>query len=300
MRARITPKRTFLGRRSFIKKAISAGLLCGSPLVLAETLSDSIACKKLLLDPISSTQKKFVTSYNNYYEFSTNKKMVRHIAKEFDYSDWTLNIGGLVENPITLNLKQIMALPTCERVYRLRCIEGWSAVIPWQGIELQRILEFVKPLSNAKFVKFESVFDPKQMPGQRTSNFSWPYVEGITLDEAMHPLTILATGMYSESLPVQNGAPIRLVVPWKYGYKSIKAIQQLTLVEEQPQGSWQQAVPSEYGFYGNVNPNVPHPRWSQRRELPLGENKKVRTKLLNGYARQLERLYSPDIIDTLF
>lgn len=294
-----TPKEVYEQRRRFLKIAAGLGAYSffNNPLS-AKTSGLSVDTLRLnSADEI--TPKKLVTSYNNYYEFTTNKKMVRHIARDFQHHNWMLNINGLVDQPISVSLADLKSIEPVDRTYKLRCVEGWSAVIPWQGFELNKLLSLVKVKSKAKYVKFTAVLDPTQMPGQRKRTLPWPYIEGLRLDEAMHPLTIIATGMYSDSLSNQNGAPLRLVVPWKYGYKSIKAITEITLTEEQPISSWQQDSPSEYGFYANVNPNVAHPRWSQRRELPLGEIKKIKTKMLNGYADQVSYLYNNDELDKL-
>lgn len=246
------------------------------------------------------TDKQLVTSYNNYYEFSTNKKMVKHLAQELDISNWSLHIDGLVDNPMQLSMSDIFDMKLIKRTYRLRCVEGWSAVIPWQGILLRDILALARPTIKHGFVKFSSIYAPSVMLGQRTNILPWPYIEGLRLDEAMHPLTLLATGMYDAPLPKQNGAPIRLVVPWKYGYKSIKAVSKITLTDTRFESSWMQSSPSEYGFYANVNPNVAHPRWSQRREVPLGQTKKIKTRMFNGYAEQVASLYKSDNVDKLY
>jgi sulfoxide reductase catalytic subunit YedY len=288
---RVTPITMFEERRKIIKQLMACALLPTSNLAFAFEHGD------LATD---ITPEKLTTSYNNYYEFTTNKRMVKHLSQALDTSNWQLEINGLVEKPIVLRMQDLQALTAVSRVYPFRCVEGWSAVIPWQGLELKELLSLVKPLHNAKFVKFTGYSNPEVMIGQRKSSLPWPYVEGLRLDEALHPLTIIATGMYEKPLPKQNGAPIRLVVPWKYGYKSIKAITQITLTDQQPISSWQQQVPSEYGFYGNVNPKVPHPRWSQRREVRLGEVKKRKTKLLNGFASELTNLYQSDELNELF
>lgn len=294
-----TSLRDYQNRRHFIKGAIALGLLPSE--LLANTTSN--ICADSMAGPWQSQQItpfKYVSNYNNFYEFTSNKKMVKHLAKDFDAKNWQLTIDGLVNKPITLNANAIANIPTCERKYNLRCVEGWSAVIPWQGFELNHLINSVQPQKEAKYVLFTSIYDPKQMPGQRSNSLPWPYTEALRLDEAMHSLTILATGMYSKPLPNQNGAPLRLVVPWKYGYKSIKSIVRITLVDKQPTSSWSQIAPSEYGFYANVNPNIAHPRWSQRRELPLGQTKKVKTKMFNGYFGQVKSLYQLDTIDQLF
>lgn len=280
-------------RRQLVKGLVSAGMIGAAPSIAFPAAAMQAATPEV-------TDFALVSSYNNYYEFSTNKKMVKHIAKDFITRPWQLTIKGLVDNPITLDLENLLDISQVNRVYKLRCVEGWSAVIPWQGIELATLLALANPLKTAKYVKFDSKYDPSQMIGQRHQVLPWPYSEGLRLDEARHPLTILATGMYGQSLTKQNGAPIRLVVPWKYGYKSIKAVTSIELVKEQPVSSWQQQAPSEYGFYGNVNPQIPHPRWSQRREVSLGQTKKIRTELLNGYASEVRSLYTADALNSLF
>lgn len=234
-----------------------------------------------------------ITSYNNYYEFSTDKETVAPLAKNFVTSPWEVKIGGLVNQPQTLGLEDILKrFPQEERVYRLRCVEGWSMVIPWQGFPLASLLKLVEPTSDAKYVRFETVYAPDKLPGQNEGWFNWPYVEGLRLDEAMNDLALLATGVYGKPLPPQNGAPIRLAVPWKYGFKSIKAIVKIDLVAEQPSSLWMDAAGDEYGFYANVNPDVPHPRWSQSTERRLGEVSRRRTLKFNGYAGNVEALYT--------
>jgi len=234
-----------------------------------------------------------VTGYNNYYEFSTDKEAVAPLSKSFVTAPWTVAVGGLVNKPKTYGVEDLLAKFTQEeRVYRLRCVEAWSMVIPWQGFPLASLLREVEPLSTAKYVRFETLYDPKRMPGQTSAWYKWPYAEGLRLDEAMHPLTILSTGLYGKALLPQNGAPIRLVVPWKYGFKSIKAIVKMDLVEEQPVSLWMAAAPNEYGFYSNVNPDVPHPRWSQATERRIGELSRRETLPFNGYAEDVAQLYT--------
>lgn len=234
-----------------------------------------------------------ITNYNNFYEFSTNKSSVAIEARGFVTRPWTVVVDGLVDKPTTFDLDQLLQFPQEERIYRLRCVEAWSMVIPWVGFPLSKLLEQVQPNSQAKYVAFETLYDPKRMPNQLTGVLRWPYVEGLRLDEAMHPLTILATGLYGEALPPQDGAPIRLVVPWKYGFKSIKSVVRISLVTEQPPTTWNIQAPGEYGFYSNVNPNVDHPRWSQAQEHRIGESifSPRPTSLFNGYAEQVAHLY---------
>ncbi len=234
-----------------------------------------------------------ITNYNNFYEFTTGKVGVASLSRNFKTSPWTVTVGGLVSRPKTFDMDELgRKFPPEERVYRLRCVEAWSMVVPWLGFPLAVLLKEVEPLPSAKYVRFEAVFDPQQMPGQRERTFDWPYVEGLRLDEAMHRLTILATGLYGKSLPPQDGAPIRLVVPWKYGFKNIKSIVKIDLVEEMPVSLWMKASPTEYGFYANVNPDVPHPRWSQSSERRIGELARIKTLPFNGYADEVAHLYA--------
>ncbi len=234
-----------------------------------------------------------VTSYNNFYEFGTGKEDPARNAHTLRTRPWTLAVEGEVMKPRVFDIDGVMsAHPTEERVYRLRCVEAWSMVIPWLGFPLADLLKEVEPTSKAKFVQFVTLHDPEQMPGQRRAVLPWPYLEALRMDEAMHPLTILATGLYGKELPNQNGAPIRLVVPWKYGFKSIKSIVRIRLVETQPVTTWNAAIPREYGFYANVNPDVDHPRWNQRRERRIGKLFKQNTLMFNGYADQVGNLYN--------
>jgi len=234
-----------------------------------------------------------ITNYNNFYEFSTNKQSVAIAARGFVTKPWTVSVGGLVNKPTTFDLEDLLKFPQEERVYRLRCVEGWSMVIPWIGFPLAKLLDKVEPTSQAKYVAFQTLYDPKRMPNQTTGVLDWPYVEGLRLDEAMHRLTILATGLYGETLPPQDGAPIRLVVPWKYGFKGIKSIVKINLVDSEPPTTWNIQAPNEYGFYSNVNPDVPHPRWSQATEHRIGESsfRSRKTLLFKGYAEQVAHLY---------
>jgi sulfoxide reductase catalytic subunit YedY len=239
------------------------------------------------------TSFRDITNYNNFYEFSTDKRDVAVESEGFVTSPWTVSVEGLVNKPKVYDLDELLKIaPQEERIYRLRCVEGWSMVIPWVGFSISKLLDKVEPTSQARFVAFETLFDPKRMPNQSTSVLDWPYVEGLRLDEAMHPLAILATGLYGEKLPPQDGAPIRLVVPWKYGFKSIKSIVKIRLVDQQPPTTWNIQAPNEYGFYSNVNPNVAHPRWSQADEKRIGEVGRRPTLMFNGYADQVASLYS--------
>ena len=239
------------------------------------------------------TEYKDATSYNNYYEFGTDKGDPVKNAGTLKTRPWTVEVEGLVNKPGKFGIEDLIKLSAQEeRIYRLRCVEGWSMVIPWVGIPLSAVLDDVQPNSKAKFVEFTSLKDPKRFPGQQRNVLDWPYVEGLRMDEAMHPLTILAVGLYGETLPNQDGAPVRLVVPWKYGFKGIKAIVNIKLVDYQPTSSWTKAAPNEYGFYSNVNPEVDHPRWSQAKERRIGEFTKRPTLMFNGYGDQVASLYT--------
>lgn len=294
--AEVTPQALFHGRRRIVS---SLGLALGAtfsasvfPLnsyAVCQSAAVFTKSKSNFLTPNSYQQ---ISRYNNYYEFSTNKEAVHILAQELVTKPWTLTIDGEVKKPTILNVEQLInTLSIEERIYPLRCVEGWSMVIPWQGFSLCQLLNLVQPTSKARFVEFISLFRPEQMIGQRTGALSWPYTEALRLDEALHPLTIIATGMYGKSIPAQNGAPLRLVVPWKYGFKSAKAITHIRLTAEKPKTTWHMAAPTEYGFYGNVNPHVPHPRWSQQRENRIGELRKKPTLLFNGYVDDVANLY---------
>ena len=239
------------------------------------------------------TRLEDITHYNNFYEFSTDKEGVAPAAAHFETKGWQVSVEGLLRTPKVFDLADLLKLsPPEERIYRMRCVEGWSMVIPWVGFSLSRLLKEVEPLSDAKFVAFETLLDPKRMPGQRSRVLDWPYVEGLRMDEAMHPLTILASGIYGRALPPQDGAPIRLVVPWKYGFKGIKSIVKIRLVASQPRTTWNDYARNEYGFYANVNPSVDHPRWSQATEQRIGELGRRPTLPFNGYAEQVAHLYA--------
>jgi sulfoxide reductase catalytic subunit YedY len=233
-----------------------------------------------------------VTTYNNFYEFGVGKEDPSELAHLFNPRPWTVKIDGMVEKPGEYDLDDFLKPHTVEdRVYRLRCVEAWSMVIPWRGVPLADVLSRAEPTSSARFVEFTTVVRPSELPGQRRPILEWPYVEGLRLDEAMHPLTLLANGLYGRDLPNQNGAPLRLVVPWKYGFKSIKSIVRIHLTDRMPVNTWQQMQPREYGFYANVNPEVDHPRWSQARERRIGELRRRRTLMFNGYGEQVAHLY---------
>jgi sulfoxide reductase catalytic subunit YedY len=233
-----------------------------------------------------------ITTYNNFYEFGMGKSDPSNYSSKFNPNPWTLKIEGLVEKPFTVNLEDILKNnPIEDRIYRLRCVEAWSMVIPWQGFPLSKLIELSKPLSGAKFIQFVTVFRPDEMPGQNKRILPWPYVEGLRMDEAMHPLTILSTGMYGHDLLNQNGAPLRLVVPWKYGFKSIKSINTIRFVDRQPDATWSMIAPSEYGFYSNVNNTVHHPRWTQGTERRIGDFLRRPTLMYNGYEEEISHLY---------
>ena len=237
-----------------------------------------------------------VTTYNNYYEFGTGKEDPARNARDFSPRPWTVTIDGECDKPGNYNYEDLVSPHALEeRIYRLRCVEAWSMVVPWVGIPLASVIKQFEPNSNAKYVRFKTLHDPSRMPGQRRRVLDWPYEEGLTIEEAMHPLTLMAVGLYGRELPNQNGAPLRLVVPWKYGFKSIKAIAGISFTRKRPRSSWEQAIPSEYGFYANVNPEVSHPRWSQARERAIGAGvfaSKKPTLMFNGYADQVASLYA--------
>jgi sulfoxide reductase catalytic subunit YedY len=307
----ITDKKVYLDRRLFMRGAAllattaATGLLYrklnpppatkpqGEKLVTVEKSATDNGARDGFTVNEKLTSIEDITNYNNFYEFSTDKQSVATEAKGFVTKPWNVAVGGLVNKPTTFGLEELLKFPLEERVYRLRCVEGWSMVIPWVGFPLRKLLEKVEPTSHAKYVAFQTLYDPKRMPNQSTGVLDWPYVEGLRLDEAMHTLTILATGLYGETLPPQDGAPIRLVAPWKYGFKSIKSLVKISLVDEEPPTTWNIQAPNEYGFYSNVNPNVPHPRWSQARERRIGESSFTSrdTLLFNGYAEQVAHLY---------
>ena len=287
----ITPENIYKNRRNFIKKfglAASSVFLSQNFNVSANALSNQ--------ENLKLTEYRYITTYNNYYEFGTSKSDPVERSQEFKTKPWNVIIDGEVENPISLSMEEIISMfPSEERIYKLRCVEGWSMIIPWLGFPLNKLLKKVSPTSKGKFVKFTSVLDPEQMIGQKFPILDWPYKEGLRIDEAMHDLTILVTGLYGKQLPNQNGAPLRLIVPWKYGFKSAKAIVNIKLVEKMPVSSWMKASPREYGFYSNVNPNVDHPRWSQATERVIGEgiiSPRIPTTMFNGYEDEVASLYS--------
>jgi sulfoxide reductase catalytic subunit YedY len=291
----ITPLEVYRERRQFMQgmAALAAGAALGvAPMAVAGTKLAGVRASGYRLNE-DRTPYKDITTYNNFYEFGTGKEDPSRRAGSLVTHPWTVTVEGEVRRPRTWDIDALLKLaPLEERVYRMRCVEGWSMVIPWVGFPLAELIRRVEPTGHAKYVEFITLHDPKQMPGQRSRVLDWPYVEGLRLDEAMHPLTILAVGLYGEVLPKQNGAPVRLVVPWKYGFKSAKSIVRIRLVEKQPLTAWMRAIPGEYGFYSNVNPTVDHPRWSQAKERRIGEFRKRDTLMFNGYGDQVARLYS--------
>jgi sulfoxide reductase catalytic subunit YedY len=304
--AEITPKELYMNRREFIQSASAVAVSAGATLAgldmwgMPEQAQAGEKLPNIKKSPSSTDEKKNsfkdITSYNNFYELGVDKGDPAKNAKYLISRPWTVAVEGEVKQPKTFDIDTIMKLsPLEERVYRLRCVEAWSMVIPWVGFPLSALIKQVEPTSNAKFIHFITLVDPKRMPGQQPSIFGnvidWPYVEGLRMDEAMHPLTILSFGLYGEVLPAQNGAPVRLVVPWKYGFKSIKSIVKIRFVETQPPSSWNKMQPQEYGFYSNVNPQVDHPRWSQATERRIGEFLRRKTLMFNGYGDQVASLY---------
>jgi len=295
----VTPKRTYLNRRRFMQQIGYAGAALAAAGLRDPAQADSGRRLQFIKSPLSThgeelTPYKSVTTYNNFYEFGTEKEDPARFAQDFQTEPWTVSVEGLVGKPQKYDVDGILKMhPDLEeRIYRLRCVEGWSMVIPWIGIPLNAVINKVEPNSKAKFVAFETLYDPRRMPGQNRAVLRWPYVEGLRMDEAMHPLTILAVGLYGEVLPNQDGAPLRLVVPWKYGFKSIKSIVKIRFVEKKPPTTWNISAPNEYGFYSNVNPDVDHPRWSQGHERRIGEFFKRKTLMFNGYGAEVAGLYS--------
>ena len=289
----ITPYETYINRRTFIKKTAitSIGLLASTTLCAHHNSNlDQFTNKLEVNDKLNKFEE--ITNYNNFYEFGTDKSDPSKYSQNFKSMPWRINIEGLVEKPGTYHLEDILKGMTIEdRIYRLRCVEGWSMIIPWQGFSFNILIKKIKPLSDAKYVQFETIYRPEEMPGQLRNVLPWPYVEGLRMDEAMHPLTILSTGLYGHNLLNQNGAPIRLVVPWKYGFKSIKSIVKIRFVAKEPIATWSFVNPREYGFYSNVNPEVDHPRWSQATERRIGEFSRRPTLMFNGYNKEVAHMY---------
>lgn len=286
-------------RRLFLQAPGALALAAGLPglaqaVPVGQTLSFNPS-QRWKLDE-TPTSEADVTTYNNFYEFGTGKEDPSRQSGQFKTEPWTVQVDGLVHKPLTLDMDQILKLaPLEERIYRLRCVEAWSMVVPWVGYSLSALLKQASPMGSARFVRFETAAEPETMPGLRSRILDWPYVEALRLDEAMHPLTLLATGLYGKSLPVQNGAPVRLIVPWKYGFKSAKSLVRITLTDTMPESSWMKVAPHEYGFYANVNPDVPHPRWSQATERVIGSGffaTKKATLPFNGYADDVASLYA--------
>lgn len=294
----ITPKALYINRRQFMAVAASlaaAGLAAEEMLLKTRAWAgQKLPVKKRGEFSVEEKQTSFkdAANYNNFYEFSTDKEDVAELASKFRTRPWTISIEGHVKQSKVYDIDALIKMfPLEERVYRFRCVEAWSMVLPWVGFALGDFIKICEPTSKAKYVKFTTIFSPEQMPGQKTSVLQWPYEEGLRMDEAVHPLTLLTVGMYGEILPNQNGAPLRLVVPWKYGFKNIKSIVKISFVEEMPVTTWMKAGPREYGFYANVNPDVNHPRWSQAQERRIGEFLKKKTLMFNGYAEQVAGLY---------
>jgi sulfoxide reductase catalytic subunit YedY len=320
----VTPPEVYFNRRAFIKAGLITASLVGTGAVYRRLtgISTATAEEPALAGLVTSTGAasgyppaiaqafrvneaetpfQSITHYNNFYEFSTDKDGVAATVGNFSTAGWKITVDGMVAKPMVFDMDDIRAIaPPEERVYRMRCVEAWSMVIPWAGYPLSKLLERVQPLSGAKYVAFTTLFDPKMMPGQRTDVLQWPYVEGLRLDEAMHPLTLLATGLYGRELPPQDGAPVRLVIPWKYGFKGIKSIVKISLGAEQPATSWNRYAPQEYGFYANVNPQHAHPRWSQATEQRIGENGRRPTLMFNGYGEQVASLYTGMDLDRYY
>jgi sulfoxide reductase catalytic subunit YedY len=304
----ITPEHVYKNRRQFMKGigalalgAVAVAACGGEPTATVAPAAPEVVAGATppapagLVDELGDPANTFeeITNYNNFYEFTMDKQRVAPLARNYPTSPWTVAVGGLVRNPRTFGIEDILSgFDQEERIYRLRCVEGWSMVIPWLGFPLRKLLEQVEPTADAKYVRFETIYDPQNMPGQRSAWYEWPYAEGLRLDEAMNDLALLSTGLYGETLLPQNGAPIRLVAPWKYGFKSIKSIVKIDLVADQPSSLWMIAAPNEYGFYANVNPDVAHPRWSQRTERRIGESGRRETLPFNGYAEEVAGLYT--------
>jgi methionine sulfoxide reductase catalytic subunit len=309
----VTPPELYFNRRAIMR----AGVVAGSALATAAVYRwlnpvaevNTASAPTIELEPVAAapdelaksgfrvdeelTAEKSILTYNNFYEFTTNKEGVWRAAANFKTDGWKIEVGGLVDKPQSISIDQLHAIRKPEeRIYRMRCVEAWSMVIPWAGVPLADLLAVVGPKPEAKYVAFETLFDPVRMPGQKSPVLDWPYVEGLRLDEAMHPLTLLATGLYGKELPAQDGAPVRLVTPWKYGFKGIKSIVRITLTDQEPPTSWNRSASHEYGFYANVNPTVDHPRWSQATEQRIGEAGRRKTLMFNGYEEQVAGLYT--------
>jgi methionine sulfoxide reductase catalytic subunit len=305
----ITPREAYLNRRTVMRGGVVAASAAATAWLYRRLNGvDAVTTERptlaSLIKAVPSTANGFwvdeamtprasILNYNNFYEFSTDKDGVAKAAAGFDTAGWKVVVDGLVHKPRTFDLADLRKVsPPEERVYRMRCVEAWSMVIPWAGLPLGKLLAQVEPMSSAKYVAFQTLHDPKRMPNQLTDVLAWPYVEGLRIDEAMNPLALLATGLYGQELPPQDGAPIRLVTPWKYGFKGIKSIVKITLTADEPPTSWNRYAPKEYGFYGNVNPSHDHPRWSQATEQRIGETSRRKTLMFNGYGEQVASLYA--------
>jgi len=306
----ITPPSVYFNRKALLRGALAAASVAATATVYRRLNSrsrDTVQQPELtgvapappsadadgyrVDEPLTSLAA--ITHYNNFYEFSTDKDGVAERAHGFQTAGWRVSVGGLCAKPRVFELDDLLKLSAPEeRVYRMRCVEAWSMVIPWAGFSLSKLLDRVEPLSGARYVAFETLLDPARMPGQKTGVLDWPYVEGLRMDEAMHPLALLASGIYGRALPPQDGAPVRLVVPWKYGFKGIKSIVKVSLVADQPRTTWNQQAPTEYGFFANVNPQVDHPRWSQATEQRIGGSGRRPTLMFNGYGKQVASLYA--------
>ncbi len=311
----ITPREVYFNRRTFLRGGLIAATAAGTAVLYRKLNGVDFEAKEYprIAGVVSAphegpywadeplTPRVSILNYNNFYEFTTNKDTVASAAAGFKTAGWKVAVDGLCAKPRVFDLDDFRHLaPPEERVYRHRCVEAWSMVIPWVGFSVSKLLAAVQPLGSAKYVAFESLLDPKRMPNQTSDVLEWPYVEGLRLDEAMHPLAIFATGLYGQELPPQDGAPVKLVLPWKYGFKGIKSIVKITLTDKQPPTAWNKARASEYGFYANVNPNHDHPRWSQATEQRIGEVGRRKTLMFNGYAEQVASLYSGMDLDVHF
>ena len=313
---KITPPELYFNRRTFIRGGIVAATAAGTALAYRRfngvdiQVGDRPPIRGIVkpapgqgftVEGEALTPRDSIANYNNFYEFTTNKDGVAAAAANFKTDGWKITVDGLCAKPRVFDMDDLRKLaPPEERVYRMRCVEGWSMVVPWVGFSLSHLLKAVEPTSAAKFVAMETLMDPERMPNQTTSVLDWPYLEGLRLDEAMHPLAILATGLYGQELPPQDGAPVRLVTPWKYGFKGIKSIVKITLVDTKPPTTWNKRASDEYGFYGNVNPKHDHPRWSQATERRIGEGGRRKTLPFNGYADQVASLYTGMNLDVDF
>ncbi len=300
----VTPEKDYINRRKFIKESLI--LSASIPAILA-CENKPLAEKKISINTpykpkynlnkkysvnITPTSYEYITSYNNFYEFSQDKENVKHAAKDFKTRPWTVQLLGHIKKTLTLDIDKLIKLYSLEeRIYRFRCVERWAMIVPWLGFQLSHLIKYAEPTSKAKYIQFESFYDPEKMPGTKSISLDWPYKEGLRMDEAMNPLAFLTIGLYGKKLPPQNGAPVRIVVPWKYGFKNLKSIVKIRFLDHQPKTTWNTFYPNEYGFYANVNPTVSHPRWSQAKEKRLGESEERKTLLFNGYEKEVGYLY---------